>query len=69
MKAVRFVPDGNSVDTSVDDRQLLIAYLEYAVTDVAALDTTSASLLKLAIAHLKEPHRAELPCRHARKLC
>jgi len=37
------------------DRDLLVAYLEYAVSDVAAIDATSASLLELAIAHLKRP--------------
>lgn len=39
--------------TSVDQRQLLITYLEYVVADVAQIDPTSASLLLMAIANLE----------------
>jgi len=35
------------------DRQVLIAYLKYAVEDVAQINQTSASLLRLAIAYLE----------------
>lgn len=42
---------------SVDDRQLLVAYLKYVVEDVAQINETSALLLQMAIADLegKEP--------------
>ena len=34
------------------DREALIAYLQYAVEDVAAVSETGATLLRMAIAHL-----------------
>jgi hypothetical protein len=68
MKAVRRHPNGTDIEMSAD-RQLLIAYLEYAVSDVAAVDEISASLLQLAIAHLKATGRGESPLRFAGGLC
>jgi|GEM_PF-6250614 len=37
-----------------DHVETLVAYLEYAICDVEAVSRTSASLLKLAIANLKD---------------
>jgi hypothetical protein len=54
MSAMRKLSNRNTIDI-MTDRDLLVAYLEYAVSDVAAIDATSASLLELAIAHLKRP--------------
>jgi hypothetical protein len=54
MNAIRKLSSQNTIDV-MTDRDLLVAYLEYAVSDVAAIDATSASLLELAIAHLKRP--------------
>ena len=54
MSAMRKLSNRNTIDI-VTDRDLLVAYLEYAVSDVAAIDATSASSLELAIAHLKRP--------------
>ena len=54
MNPMRKLSDRNRIDV-MTDRDLLVAYLEYAVSDVAAIDATSASLLELAIAHLKRP--------------
>ena len=68
MKAARRHPVGADIEASAD-RQLLIAYLEYAVSDVAALDETSASLLQLAIAHLKAKGRGEPPFQYVGRLC
>ena len=35
------------------NRKMLIAYLQYAVDDIAVLNDTSATLVKLAIENLK----------------
>ncbi len=40
-------------DARTPNRQLIVAYLKYAVTDVSALNETSARLLQLAIAYLE----------------
>jgi hypothetical protein len=38
---------------AADDRKLLVAYLKYAVADVAQINETSALLLQMAIADLE----------------
>jgi hypothetical protein len=38
---------------AADDRELLLAYLKYAVDDVAQINETSAMLLQMAIADLE----------------
>ncbi len=68
MKAMHYRHEGDAVETSAD-RELLIAYLEYAVSDVAALDETSASLLQLAIAHLRGARGGVGLLQPGRKLC
>ncbi len=40
-------------DARTPNRQLIVAYLKYAVRDVSALNETSGRLLQLAIAHLE----------------
>jgi hypothetical protein len=35
------------------DRKILVAYLEYAVDDVATVNETSATFLRMAISHLE----------------
>ncbi len=39
---------------SADDRELLVAYLKYAVQDVAEINETSAFLLQMAIAGIED---------------
>jgi len=68
MKSERYDSDHDSIDPACD-RELLIAYLEYAVGDVAAHDPTSATLLELAIAQLREPSHPEDLGRYHRRLC
>jgi hypothetical protein len=51
-KAVSKVPEGQ-VDMLVDRHQL-VAYLAYAIDEVAVFSETSASLLRMAIADLAE---------------
>ena len=40
-------------DRPAPNRKMLIAYLQYAVDDIAILNETSAVLVRLAIEHLK----------------
>lgn len=68
MKGMQSLLDGSRVGSSAD-RELLIAYLEYAVSDVAALDANSALLLQLAIAHLKQVGRDQELAPYGRHLC
>ncbi len=68
MKAMQRHPNGSVIEPSAD-RELLIAYLEYAVNDVAALDETSASLLQMAISRLKATRPGERLFQFTGKLC
>jgi hypothetical protein len=43
----------NGVRQPFAERDVLIAYLQYAVEDVAAMSESSATLLRMAIAHLE----------------
>jgi hypothetical protein len=40
-------------DRPMPNRKMLTAYLQYAVDDIAVLNETSATLVRLAIEHLK----------------
>ena len=40
------------------NRKMLIAYLQYAVDDIAVLNDTSATLVKVAIDNLKRSHQS-----------
>jgi hypothetical protein len=68
MSAMHKLSDRNRIEVP-SDRDLLVAYLEYAVSDVAAIDATSASLLELAIAHLKRPYGENHLARTTRRMC
>ena len=45
--------DENVKDRPLPNRKMLMAYLQYAVDDIAVLNETSAVLVRLAIEHLK----------------
>ena len=45
-------------DRPSPNRKMLIAYLQYAVDDIAILNETSAVLVRLAIEHLKRSQQS-----------
>ena len=47
----------NDIEGRCPDRDMLVEYLRYAIDDLAALNETSAALVRMAIVSLKEETR------------